>query len=303
MRSPITTLILAHLAAAGLCGCPSSTTPGASSAAPTTSSPATGQAARGSAKAGEECKKDDDCEAPLFCHLGFDGANFSESGHCQAEPPMYEGRPLMVEGAARVAPVVRARRLAEAEDLQLAESLTEQAQHEHASIASFARTLCELLALGAPATLVGKTQRALADEVRHAATCFDWARRLGGEAIAPGPLPEAVAPLSRSKVDMLLDVFWGGCVGESLAAHRAAARSQVTSIDALAQDYIEIADDEARHAALAFETARWMLDSFPECRSELDVAIDELRATYPAREQAILAPLLNVLGPSPAPTA
>ena len=65
------------------------------------------------------------------------------------------------------------------------------AVEEHASIAAFARTICQLMALGAPARLLADTQRALGDEIEHATSCLSWVEALGGEA--------AILPVIRSR--------------------------------------------------------------------------------------------------------
>lgn len=59
---------------------------------------------------------------------------------------------------------------------------------EHASIASFARFTLDLLALGAPASMVRDAQRAMLDEIEHARLCFGLASRFGATAWGPGAL-------------------------------------------------------------------------------------------------------------------
>ena len=316
MRSAMTSVILAHLAAAGLVGCPSNGTTGSTdTSTPTATSPAPATPSAtattaGSAGLGDVCKTDDDCEGALKCRLEFDGADFSETGTCTDQPVIYEGRPLLVEGRARVAPLTSAtgwldgsgdeRRpttLDERQSQHWASLLTVAAQEEHASIPSFARALCMLVSLGAPAHLVAKTQRAIGDEIRHARMCATWAERLGVEAAEPGPLPEAVAAFSEDDPALALldDVFWGGCVGESLAAHRMQARASTAPLPELGDVMAAIADDEARHAALAFETVRWLVDRDDALRERLDEHLAHFASTASEGDRATLAPLLAVL--------
>ncbi len=150
-----------------------------------------------------------DCGPGLMCVLPFDGAHTipNRAGRCRPQnEPQMGGRSLYVEGTARVSPS-RAHRswhvadvaadatIEEASELApFRERLTRAAFEEHASVAAFARTLCQLVALGAPAWLVEKTQRALGDEIRHATGTFEWVARLGGGVLGPGPLLPAVAP-------------------------------------------------------------------------------------------------------------
>jgi len=235
---------------------------------------------------GKPCGPGNSCSAGLYCQRNFTGAGFLPGGTCVDHPPIYEGRPLVVDGIGRRAPEIGAAwsptpARVDAVDAVLAEELARGALEEHASIAAFARTICCLVALGAPETLLTKTAAALSDEIRHARDAFALASALGGAPVGPGPLPEAVAPLAEGPGfarTLLLDVLRGGCVGESLAAARASSRAtDPTCPSDVRAFYIRIADDEARHAALAFETARFLVDRDPtlidvvrEVRSHLD---------------------------------
>ncbi len=138
-------------------------------------------------------------------------------------------------------------------DRHLAAAWLADAQMEHASIAAFARATLELLAVGAPPSLIAGAQRAGLDEVEHARICFALAGRYGAGERGPGPLP-AVSPRSLDVVGVAVSTFVEGCVGETIAAlmaTRAARRSEDVAVrSALAR----IADDETRHAELAWST-------------------------------------------------
>jgi hypothetical protein len=126
---------------------------------------------------------------------------------------------------------------------------------EHASIASFARATLELLAVGAPPALIADTQRASLDEIEHARATFALAARYGA-AVEPDALPIA-APRDGGLARVARDVLLEGCIGETIAAlhaARAAAACDDAEIAAMLQ---RIADDEARHAALAWRTLAW----------------------------------------------
>jgi hypothetical protein len=188
----------------------------------------------GGADVGGVCKTADDCKPGLHCQLEFDGASFSETGVCSTERPVYRGRPLYVEGVARMASIALgdATRDGDAWAAHFARAAVE----EHASVAAFARTLCQLMALGAPLELLERTQRALCDEIDHTRGSLGWLAHFGGGEAAPGPLPEAVSPLSAN-----------------------------AGLEALARELV--LDDEARHAALAFETALWLVREHPSLAS------------------------------------
>ena len=64
----------------------------------------------------------------------------------------------------------------------------EQAEGEHASVASFARNTLQLLTLGSPSELLVASQQAGIDEINHAKISYDIASANTGLNLAPGPL-------------------------------------------------------------------------------------------------------------------
>ncbi|MFO0669477.1 MAG: ferritin-like domain-containing protein [Polyangiaceae bacterium] len=249
---------------------------------------------------GKPCGPGNTCSAGLYCQRNFTGAGFLPGGTCVDHPPIYEGRPLVVDGIGRRAPEIGAAwsPLAvrvEARDAVLAEELVRSALEEHASIAAFARTICCLMALGAPEALLTKTAAALADEIRHARDAFALASALGGAPVGPGPLPEAVAPLGEDAGfarALLSDVLRGGCVGESIAAARALARANDETYPSdVRAFYSRIADDEARHAALAFETARFLVGRDPTL---VDV-VREVRSHFDATTRVLVGEVFSAV--------
>jgi hypothetical protein len=174
-----------------------------------------------------------------------------------------------VDGGERVAPLASgdgwlAERLArlpasalDPEDRRaVAAHYAEAGLMEHASVAAFARFALQLLALGAPSELVAETSRAMADETRHAEVCFGLARRYGLDA-APGPL-DVGGVLGEVSLERVLDlVVIEGCIGESGAALEAAWASGSATDPVVREALGGIAEDEARHAALAFRFVAW----------------------------------------------
>lgn len=289
----------------------STPTPTAASAAPTAPSgrAAPTSSARPGGKVGgkgQPCGPNYTCEPKLSCDRPFNGAGFGPGpGTCINDPVIYEGRPLLVEGSPRTAaPRTQAEGwsdvaatpldgLAPEEQDRLGEELVAAAFEEHASIAAFARTVCQLMALGAPAWLLEKTSTAMSDEIAHARAAFALATRLGANA-APGALEAATHPLGTGPDlarELFVEVVRGGCVGETLAAHRAAARAEATGSPHMRAFYTMIATDEARHAALALQTARWLLEQRPDLRAVLDEEVSALEG----EPRGLVLPLVSAV--------
>lgn len=225
----------------------------------------------------KDCSSEKDCTdgENTWCMKSGDAS----TGKCYPQPR--EGRPLAVDGELHVAP------LAGEGSGELAR-LRAAAQDEHASVAAFARTIAELMALGAPLSLLAETQLAMSDEIRHTERTLDVIEQLTGERPAFGALPEATAPLARGEAGFFRDVLIGGAIGETLAAAAAQAR-----LDARPSDLDEmILADESRHAALAFKTLRWLSARNPS----LIAIVTEERAKLAAVDSAtdrLLAPLFE----------
>ncbi|MFO7561549.1 MAG: hypothetical protein R6X02_02800 [Enhygromyxa sp.] len=183
------------------------------------------------------------------------------------------GRPWMIDGAATTAKLVRGESAWSGEpsepselrpDLRelLVAAWAQDGQFEHASVASFARFVLELMKLGAPPELILAGRRAIVDELEHARQCFALASRYAGVTLGPGPLPLPRWP-ERGRIDpvaVALAVFEEGCVNESVAAAEAGiAAAECRDLQARAT-LEQIAADEREHAALAWKTLRWLLD-------------------------------------------
>ncbi len=156
----------------------------------------------------------------------------------------------------------------------------EDALEEHASIAAFSRATLELMALGAPAELLAEYQRASLDEIEHARACFALVGALTGEDVSADRI-EVEGP--RDDLDEIVaDVFWGGCVGESVAALCAQRALCGCEWEAARAALEEISEDEARHAALAWSTLSFLGEVEPErvrrVLSEVEVPRHEVAA-------------------------
>jgi hypothetical protein len=201
---------------------------------------------------GAPCRTTKDCKgARQVCSV----PTGRKVGSCQTIQ-VIRGRPLVVDGRDHFAEYTRPSEPAPSDD-EIA-TLRQAAREEHASIAAFARTIAELMALGAPTWLLAETQRAMGDEIRHTERTRELRERLSGARPELGPLPAAVAPLARSTEEFFRDVLRGGAIGETLAAEDAERRRLATNDPELRAYYDMIVIDEARHAALAVKTLRWL---------------------------------------------
>lgn len=180
-----------------------------------------------------------------------------------------EGRPLLIEGHARTAeacegvdwaepdlvPWVEA--LSTAQRRLLAERWTSAALAEHASVASFARFVLDLSALGAPPALVLEATAAMQDEVRHAQLAFGLASAYAEYPIGPGPLPMHGLVAGGDAESIVRAAVREGCVEETLAAAEAELAATRATDPAVRAVLSLIADDEARHAVLAWRFVDW----------------------------------------------
>lgn len=183
-----------------------------------------------------------------------------------------DGRPLLVEGAPRLAAVVPCRgpwsrvppadvdlgALDAAERAEISRRWAERARFEHASIASFARFSMTLLACGAPPGLVEAAHAAALDEIRHAREALSIASEYAGRPLDLGPLDIAgalnePATLESAAIATVIE----GCVGETLAAIEVAASAASAGRASVHQALSAIAEDETRHAELAWAFVRW----------------------------------------------
>jgi hypothetical protein len=144
---------------------------------------------------------------------------------------------------------------------RLANEWTHIALMEHASIAAFARFTLQLLSLGAPAELVEASNRAQADETRHARLCFSVASQYGGRPMGPAALRIDGSLEEQSLEGIVVNAIREGCIGETLASVEAAEASAHVVDPVLREILATISADEMRHAELAWQFVRWALES------------------------------------------
>ncbi len=168
------------------------------------------------------------------------------------------GAPAGAWSAAANAPRVDG--LSPAQRARLAAAWTTDGLVEHASIAAFGRVALELLAAGAPADLLAETHRAALDEIEHARLCLSLAGAYAGEPVAPAPFPfDGRVEVSADLPAIAARAVREGCIGETLAAVQAAEQLARAEDPAVRAALARIAEDESRHAALAWRTVAWAL--------------------------------------------
>ncbi|WP_437961908.1 ferritin-like domain-containing protein [Sorangium sp. So ce119] len=241
----------------------------------------------------DECASDDDCVGEEQCSL--------EAGRHACTPQICViGRPFLVEGVARTAepaarddwraaaPGATPRREALSPEQQaaLAAHWTRAALLEHASIAAFARFSLQLLSLGAPPELVHAAQAAMGDEAEHARTCFELASAFAGRGVGPGPLAIDGALGGDGAREILVTTFREGCVGETVAAIEAAEAALHATDPTIRRALEKIAEDETRHAELAFRFTAWALERDPSLASAVLDELAAARAEPPAPREA-----------------
>ncbi len=140
---------------------------------------------------------------------------------------------------------------------ELADAWTRAGSHEHASIASFARVALELLSIGAPRELVDLALRAAADESAHASLSFGIAASLSGRPVGPGPLSADGAGARVGAAAIVRATVREGCLGETVSAVLALAARDGAEDPSVRAALERIAEDELRHAELAWRTVAW----------------------------------------------
>jgi len=148
----------------------------------------------------------------------------------------------------------------------------EQAEGEHASVASFARHTLQLMAIGAPPDLLTASQNAAIDEIRHAKLCYGFASAFLKSEFGPSSLD---IEYSLSKLDLkgiVESIIKEGCIEETISAAELRFRASTAKDPSIKLALSQIGEDEARHAQLAWDTIQWITTKFPE----LSTFVEEL---------------------------
>jgi len=139
-----------------------------------------------------------------------------------------------------------------------------QAEAEHASVASFARHTLQLMSLGAPSELLRASQAASIDEIKHAKMCYSFASIFLDTDIVPESLNVEGSLGDLDLKSIIKSVIREGCIEETLAAIEAHYRAHHATDLEVKLVLNEIAEDETRHAQLAWDTISWISKKYPE---------------------------------------
>lgn len=194
----------------------------------------------------------------------------------QRRAVIQRGRPARVDGDpkfARLASSTAWHADAELEvmpDAALAAKWLAAAKLEHASVAAFSATSIRLMALGAPPALIAGAHRAALEEIEHARFAFAVASAYAGVPVSPAAFPDVRAQPMTLR-ELAIETFVDGCVGETVAALEAAREAAAESNPVIADKLRAIANEEATHAALAWQIVAW-------CVRQDRTILDELYA-------------------------
>lgn len=216
-------------------------------------------------------------------HSGCASTWWTHSGTVYCGRPLDVGGPRRAEAAAAPAWAGAVEVDAPPDAAALAEAWRRQGLEEHASVGSFARFTLDLLAVAAPPELLAEAQRAAGDEVEHARLCFALARALDGRDEGPGPLVTPAIPPCAGLADLAVRTLLEGCLNETVAAAVAVAQRATATDPEVFAALDRIAEDEARHAALAWRTVEWALRTGgPEVRAAVAAAYRTWSPVVPA---------------------
>jgi len=168
------------------------------------------------------------------------------------------------------------------------------AELEAASVFAFERLADELASHGAPAALVAEARRSAWDEVAHTGMMKDLAEHFGSQAAVSWPTMSAAGTSgARDLFAIAVENAVEGCVRETFGALQATHQALHAVHPFVVSVMRTIAEDETRHAALAWDVAAWI---------EPHLSTDQRNAVCAARKHAIQT-LRAELATAQAPTA
>lgn len=229
----------------------------------------------------DACIAADDKQCLALCNAAFEVAADSEITSCSYT---VEGETTVIHmtyGPRSEEPVHHAsgRRPpgwdARAAGASIADYLAWCAAMEAASVTAFARIHRHLVATNAPVALLARVEAAISDELSHARVVAGLARRYGASPHMPEIPPEPTMTALERAIDHAVE----GCVGETVAALHAAFLGEHAVDPLVRAAFAQIAEDEIRHAYLAFELV---------AHASTTLTADERVAVADARERAVM---------------
>jgi tetratricopeptide (TPR) repeat protein len=198
------------------------------------------------------------------------------------------GRPFLVDGERRQGELVTSELwntnltldfsfLNTSEREQVGAFWSDKGREEHASIAAFSRFILQLLRLGAPPELIAEAARALSDEIEHAKLCFGIASAALGYSVGVGSINmEDCLANNDNPWSILEATLVEGCIGETVSSALEFASLNRCKNDTISTILKRIAKDEIRHSKLAWKSAKWILEQYPELREKARKLLSEI---------------------------
>jgi hypothetical protein len=220
------------------------------------------------------------------CHL------VTASGNSGVVP----GRPLRERGLPRLPRLAVVGPASDDSERRLAaDCYREFARYERSSVDAFIHAALLLERLGAPPELIDGQREAAREEAGHARLALAAAQALDGRAATLGELPPITVELDLER--FVCDLIHDGCIGERIATREAAwalDQACVREHAALRAYWMAVIDEEASHAALAWQTLEWLLVARPELgplvNRELAAAVGPRASVRPADHDAFGLP-------------
>jgi len=179
----------------------------------------------------------------------------------------------------------------------------EMAHLEGASVRAFRDLAAWLTAHGAPPRLARAARRAEDDERRHARAVRRIAHRFGGVT----PRPRVRASEMPALAELLEDDAVEGCVGETYGALLATWQAENAGDPRVRRTLARVAEDETRHAALAWEILAWGLPHARRqrigARKRVRRAVGRALADLARRAEIPVDPSIARVAGHPAPEA
>jgi uncharacterized protein YqiB (DUF1249 family) len=147
---------------------------------------------------------------------------------------------------------------------------SEMAHLEAASVPAFEQMHAVLVEIGAPLELRTRALLAALDEIDHTRRTTDLALRFGASVAVPS-MPEPVFP---TRLAFARDNIIEGCVRETFGALSAHYQAHHAKDPDIRNTMTVIAEDETRHAELAWAIAEWLSPQLSALERE---SVDEAR--------------------------
>ena len=143
---------------------------------------------------------------------------------------------------------------------------TKRALSEYASIGTFYKFSLQLMSIAAPLWMLQLSNQAGLDEIKHTQISFDILNMYNMNKLESCIIYDRF-PIHTFDIigndwnEISKDTAIGGCIGETISALSMIKQGRETYDNIVHDIVIEIANDEVRHAALAWIAVKWMIDN------------------------------------------